>query len=194
MCLRLAMCTSSSYHRRTMLMPTYKQQQGFTIVELLIVVVVIAILAAISVVAYTNIQNRTYDSAVESDVSAIIKKMEIAKMSLGHYPYTSTEFEDGFKFSKSAYDGANNNIYYIVDKDTDRYAIGLRSKSGRGYIINTGVMIRDAGPISAAKTAEPLGIDWGTSNDPINDPPRRAVLQGYVGNTTSWSSGWKWTN
>ena len=36
--------------------------RGFTIVELLIVIVVIAILAAISMVAYTNIQNRAYDT------------------------------------------------------------------------------------------------------------------------------------
>jgi prepilin-type N-terminal cleavage/methylation domain-containing protein len=34
-----------------------RTMSGFTIVELLIVIVVIAILAAISVVAYTGIQN-----------------------------------------------------------------------------------------------------------------------------------------
>ena len=39
-------------------------KQGFTIVELLIVIVVIAILAAITIVAYTGIQNRAYDTAV----------------------------------------------------------------------------------------------------------------------------------
>lgn len=38
---------------------------GFTIVELLIVVVVIAILAAISIVAYTNIQQRATNSGVK---------------------------------------------------------------------------------------------------------------------------------
>ena len=37
---------------------------GFTIVELLIVIVVIAILAAISLVAYTGVQNSANDAAV----------------------------------------------------------------------------------------------------------------------------------
>jgi prepilin-type N-terminal cleavage/methylation domain-containing protein len=45
-------------------------QKGFTIVELLIVIVVIAILAAITIVSYNNIQERTktaaYNAAIDS--------------------------------------------------------------------------------------------------------------------------------
>ncbi len=55
-------------------MYTQKKPVGFTIVELLIVIVVIAILAAISVVAYTGIQNRANDAAVKSDLANAAKK------------------------------------------------------------------------------------------------------------------------
>ena len=44
---------------------------GFTIVELLIVIVVIAILAAVSVVAYTGIQNRANDSRIRAGVKQL---------------------------------------------------------------------------------------------------------------------------
>ena len=45
---------------------------GFTIVELLIVIVVIAILAAITIVAYTGIQDRAKESNVQSDLWGLI--------------------------------------------------------------------------------------------------------------------------
>lgn len=51
------------------------KQEGFTIVELLIVIVVIAILAAISIVAFTGVQQRARDSERASDVSNIVKSL-----------------------------------------------------------------------------------------------------------------------
>lgn len=51
--------------------------QAFTIVELLIVIVVIAILAAITVVAYNGIQNRSKDSAAASAATQAAKKIAI---------------------------------------------------------------------------------------------------------------------
>lgn len=58
-----------------------KHRMGFTIVELLIVIVVIAILAALSIVAYTGIQNRANDTAVQSDIRNLTGKVrEIARL------------------------------------------------------------------------------------------------------------------
>lgn len=67
---------------------SYATKPGFTIVELLIVIVVIAILAAITVVAYTGVQSQAYDSTVQSDLAGIAKKLEIEKIksSTGTYP------------------------------------------------------------------------------------------------------------
>ncbi len=60
-----------------------KTTSGFTIVELLIVIVVIAILAAISVVAYTGIQQRARDSQRRSDLSALAKAYAIYRIDNG---------------------------------------------------------------------------------------------------------------
>ena len=58
-----------------------KQQSGFTIVELLIVIVVIAILAAISIVAYNGIQNRSKVTKANSDLTTLRKSIEVARLS-----------------------------------------------------------------------------------------------------------------
>lgn len=52
-----------------------RSQAGFTIVELLIVIVVIAILAAISIVAYTGVQARARDSKRANDTAQIKKAL-----------------------------------------------------------------------------------------------------------------------
>ena len=57
--------------------------QGFTIVELLIVIVVIAILAAISIAAYTNIQERAKTSRRNSEMAQLLKAITLARTATG---------------------------------------------------------------------------------------------------------------
>jgi prepilin-type N-terminal cleavage/methylation domain-containing protein len=161
-------------------------QSAFTIVELLIVIVVIAILATISIMAYNGIQDRANDTAVQADISAIIKKFELARIDLGHYPQSLAEFPDGFKFSKAAYDPTQNNIYYCDDKVNDLYAFGLRSKSLKGYILSMGTTTAGVG-ISAAATCSAISKTW--ANDATT-----FVAQGYGGPPSSaWVTSWNWT-
>lgn len=67
-----------------------KAKLGFTIVELLIVVVVIAILAAITIVAFNGIQQRSQASALQSSLSQAVKKIELYKVTNGAYPASLT--------------------------------------------------------------------------------------------------------
>lgn len=61
-------------------------RSAFTIVELLIVIVVIAILAAISVVAYTGVQSRAQDSQRLNDMQNIVSALERYKIDNSRYP------------------------------------------------------------------------------------------------------------
>ena len=52
------------------------KQTGFTLVELLVVIVVVAILASISVVSYTGMQNRAKTSAGEQLAAQVVNKAQ----------------------------------------------------------------------------------------------------------------------
>ena len=131
-----------------------RKAHGFTIVELLIVIVVIAILAAISIAAYTNIQNRANDSAVKSDLAQFAKQIQLIYAEKGEYPAggqnqsasgasvtgNATTFPGfSFKFSREAYfpQSSNPNIIYCTGPDAtsgeDFFRIAARSKSGTSF-------------------------------------------------------------
>ena len=61
-------------------------QKGFTIVELLIVIVVIAILAAISIVAYTGVQENARDTQRVSNAKSVIDAANGYYAEHGRYP------------------------------------------------------------------------------------------------------------
>lgn len=119
-----------------------KTTSGFTIVELLIVIVVIAILAAISIVAYNGIQNRTNDSAVKSDLSLSLRNVELYRVDNDKYP---TGFANlaamktaghALVASQSAYNTSTNNYAFCYDGTGNGYAIAARSKSGKVWYVS----------------------------------------------------------
>ncbi len=67
-----------------------RASSGFTIVELLIVIVVIGILAAITIVAYSNIQQRARDSVRAQDLSSIKQALLLYNTDHGGVLATST--------------------------------------------------------------------------------------------------------
>lgn len=120
-------------------------QRGFTIVELLIVIVVIAILAAVTVVAYTGVQNRAHDTAVQNDLETIAKKFELYKIdsSAGLYPYGATlNNGDAFRLAVSRNSYEPTSAYQLLNCTSATtpgidYAILAVSKSGNRYYVGS---------------------------------------------------------
>lgn len=62
-------------------------RHGFTVVELLIVIVVVAILAAITAVAFSGIQQRSRESRIVAQLSQARKNMELYRVEHGKWPF-----------------------------------------------------------------------------------------------------------
>ncbi len=163
---------------------------GFTIVELLIVIVVIAILAAISVVAYTGIQNRANDSAVQSDINNFVKKILLYQAEFGAYPDgNNTDAPTGignFPVARASYrtDGVHNFIYCKgTVSGNPVFSVGAISQSHTRYYYS-----------SLAGRMQVYEDGWGNVNASCS-----AMLPGLVfesrsyGYNTEYQTWWDWT-
>lgn len=164
-----------------------KSTNAFTIVELLIVIVVIAILAAISVVAYTGVQNRAYDSTVISDLANLKKKIELYKIDNdGLYPSgagQATLIPLGFSANKGAYATATtteSNIWYCRNAAQSAFGVIVLSKSGNIYYISD----------TRSPTQYTGGTAWSTTAHNCNTMISSSLGWQYAGyNSTDSSTG-----
>ncbi len=144
-------------------------------------IIVIAILAAIVIVAYTGIQGKANDTAVQSDLSAFAQKIEMARADTGTYPTTLTSAM-GFSFSKGSYgqDYQGRNTRYCYNSATDSYILMANSKSGNYFKVQNGA-------ISA--TASTYGYGVCSQIGLVNTNPTQDGF--YASRSPVWDT---WTN
>lgn len=151
------------------------KQKGFTIVELLIVIVVIGILAAITVVAYNGIQNRANDTAVQSDISNIAKKIRLYEADAGYFPAGSAQLATlQLKVSKNAYTpyyngtGYYNMVYCRMPAvNPTQFAIIAYGKSGKNFQYSaSGQLSEFTGvPTGSATACAAAGVTLGNGTE-----------------------------
>jgi len=118
------------------------QNNGFTIVELLVVIVVIAILAAISIVSYVGITQKAAISTLKFDLKNASTQLEIDKTINGNYPNTAEEANNGKGLQKSVGTDFQYSIvggnYYLNATSLDIGNIAFYVSSETGGVITSG--------------------------------------------------------
>lgn len=147
--------------------------QGFTIVELLIVVVVIAILAAITIVSYNGITNRANASAAKSTAATIQKKIELYQADESQYP---------FAFSSMSTSTDSDEPWYIASSTPLEPVASLDASNGKTTVAVQPCNGTATAPADQATTTGTLITYWTYGS------PTTATIA--MGETTTCAAAW----
>lgn len=112
---------------------------AFTIVELLIVVVVIGILAAISLVTYSGIQQNAAASILKSDLKNASTQLDIDKVQDGHYPAYDSSGTGIPKSDSTTYEYTTDGTTYCLSATSTRAGVGAFHISNTSGTVQDGV-------------------------------------------------------
>ncbi len=120
---------------KTKLLKLHKQEEGFTLIELMIVVVIIGILAAIAIPIFINQQKGANYAVLQQDVKNVATAAVSYKATSGHYPRTCAEWKEVFPEGYKS--GTTSAIGATVSPDgfnlwVEAQAVGMGSNSGSG--------------------------------------------------------------
>lgn len=158
---------------------------GFTIVELLIVIVVIGILAAISITAYSGIQQRAQTAKINSDLALFSRAIQAARVNSGDLALrfiTGTTATAGSCMNKiagtdlAALDQATDACWTVykttLQKISDASSINIThlvDPWGRPYSLDEnekeGVTLCGTGRDGLGVYTRPLTGIWGATNN-----------------------------
>lgn len=110
-----------------------QKNKGFTIVELLIIIVIISILAAISVVAYSGIQQRTRVAIAQSEMRSVAQAAQAFRVENDRGPTSAADFSTILK-KAGLYDATRTNAKsYAICGDANGYAFVAWNPVITGY-------------------------------------------------------------
>ena len=113
--------------------PNFKKS-GFTIAELLVVIVVIGVLAAVTIVSYTGVNQRAVAAALSSDLDGISRQLKLDQVINSIYPATLNDANSGK--GVPACSGLTSCQYTVNNSMSPQTFCVTATKSNQSYYIN----------------------------------------------------------
>ncbi len=108
-------------------------EKGFTLIELLVIIAIIGVLAAIAIPTYASYRNRSYDSAVKSDLRNAATAQEAYFVDNETYSPVITNLEVS---PYSFYRSLDVNIT-VTSADTESYTMtAVHPSSGKVFVLS----------------------------------------------------------
>lgn len=134
-----------------------KNDQGFTLIEMMIVVAIIGILAAISYPSYQNYVIKTKRTDMMSEMQNIASEIESRKLALGSYNAISASVKTDFA---TAYPRQGTQLYdvTITDPLVAKWSITAKPKSGQ--MVNDGTLSLNYQGVKCRGSICGTGEEW----------------------------------
>lgn len=154
------------------------RHSGFTVVELLIVIVVIGILATLTIIAYSGVQNSARTSVLQSDMEQASKKLQEYKIRNNEdFPASQALAESAAGIKASP----NTTMTYYVDSASKSFCVQSRSVANTALVQS--VTSTDAVPRAVACTDNGTLGAWRFNGDALD------AMNSYVGTPTNVTYG-----
>ncbi|EGQ7943309.1 type IV pilin protein [Vibrio cholerae] len=114
--------------RKIFCKPSVSQQQGMTLIELMIAVVIVGVLASIAYPAYTDYVKEGHRKQAMADMA----KIQLYLEEKYHNGYTATGIVDAQKVCNSFCSVDSNRYKIVVETATTSYAITATPQSSKG--------------------------------------------------------------
>jgi uncharacterized protein (TIGR02145 family)/prepilin-type N-terminal cleavage/methylation domain-containing protein len=185
-----------------------KNHDGFTIIELLVVIVVIAILAAITIVAYTGISQKANEASLQSDLDNASRQLKLYQVENGSYPAsldaTSKCLEDSSGTEDTRYclkPSPGNTFSYTSEAPYSTFTLTATRGSLSYYIT------QDSGPVAGepaaadvvvgTQTWAPANLNVGTMITGATSQTNNSILEKYCSsnleaNCTTYGGLYQW--
>lgn len=137
-----------------------KRVTGFTIVELLVVIIVIGVLAAISLVAYTGIQNRAVIASLSSDLTNASTQLKLDQVTNSAFPATLVAANNGKGLPASP----GTTYQYAVNNSNPQTFCLAAINGSQNLIINQDGILAPGGKNLFQKSATFSAYTTGTDN------------------------------
>lgn len=153
-----------------------RQQQGFTIVELIVIIVVIGILATVTIVVYSGTRSQAHATSLKSDLSNNSKILEIAGVRQGRYPADkeSANGGQGLVVTKG------NILNYNTDAQGSKYCLQAVG-NGLTYFMTSNSSYPEAGVCS--------GSDGLAGSDQYTQPENQGIVTTLAGSSSGFADG-----
>jgi type IV pilus assembly protein PilA len=115
-----------------------ENDEGFTLVELLVVIIIIGVLAAIAIPVFLSQREKGYDSAVKSDLRNAATAEQTVLTETGAYSNAMADLVDaGFAYSAATnYDGNAAVMTATANAGSD-FCLTATSRSGTAFQYST---------------------------------------------------------